>query len=220
MKAKDSIYRWLVPAAVVLFAGSSANAGTLFSNLNADPLSKYNSGSSWIIQGSSVGQYFAQGFTFTPSATENLSQVDIALQLVDGSDAVVVTLNADSAGLPGAVLETWNVNGLPGIGTCCVLQTLLPAVPLTLNFGTTYWLVATPGAATTHVGWNLNNTGSTGPRAVQNSSGGAFTIFAPNDDRGAFDIIGTAAVVPEPATIAFAAAGLALLGALRLRRKS
>lgn len=214
--------RWLVPAAaLVLFSiGSSAHASVLFSDLNANPASKYNSGSSWIIQGTGTGAYFAQGFTFTPSATEGLSQVDIALSAVSGSDSVIVTLNADSAGLPGSVLETWNVSGLPAFGTCCVLQTLFPAVPLTLNLGTTYWLVATPGATNTSAGWNVNNTGSTGPRAVQSSSGGAFTIFGANDDRGAFDIIGTAAVVPEPATVTFAVAGLALLGALRLRRKS
>jgi hypothetical protein len=222
MRDKGSSCRWLVPAvAVVLFSiGSSAHASVLFSNLNPNPLSKYNSGSSWIIQGAGAGTYFAQGFSFTPSATEGLSQVDIALSAVTGNDLVVVTLNADSAGLPGGVLETWNVSGLPAFGTCCVLQTLLPAVPLTLTFGTTYWLVATPGATDTSAGWNVNNTGSTGPRAIQFSPGGEFSIFGANDDRGAFDVIGTAAVVPEPATVTFAAAGLALLAAVRLRRKS
>src|SRR5204862_7553143 len=103
--------------------------------------------------------------------------------------------------------------------TCCTLQCLVPAIPSTLTFGTTYWLVATPGAADTFAGWPVNNTGATGPRVVQSSPGGEFTLFGANDAQGAFDVIGTAAAVPEPATITFAAAGLALLAAVRLRRK-
>src|SRR5258706_58792 len=135
MKDKGRSFAWLAPAAaLVLFSiGSSAHAGILFNNLNANPLSKYDCCSSWIIQGASTDAYFAQGFSFTPSATESLSQVDIALNLVSGSDSVVVTLNADSSSLPGAVLETWNVSGLPANGTCCTLQTLMPAVPIVLS---------------------------------------------------------------------------------------
>jgi len=221
MRDKGSFCRWLVPAAaVVLFSiGSSAHASVLYNNLNANPASRYNCCLSYTIEGTNPGPFFAQGFSFTPSATEGLQQVDIALQIFGGTDLVVVTLNANNAGLPGAVLETWNVSGLPAPASCCVLQTLLPAVPLTLTFGTTYWLVATPGAADTFAGWPVNNTGAKGPRAVQSSPGGEFTIFGANDDQGAFDVIGTAAAVPEPATITFAAAGLALLAAVRLRRR-
>jgi hypothetical protein len=76
MKQKGCFYRWLVPAAaVVLFSiGSSARASTLFNNLNANPITKYNCCLSYTIEGSSTIQYFAQGFSFTPSASESLSQ--------------------------------------------------------------------------------------------------------------------------------------------------
>jgi hypothetical protein len=210
------------PTLLLLSALGAARAGTLFSNLNADPLHKYNCCLGYIVEGDSPGTFFAQGFSFTPSATEDLLRIDIALSIVTEPDLVIVTLQADNGGLPGAVLQSWNVSGLPPAGTCCTLQSLTPATTITLFSASGYWLVATPGGTNTLATWNENNTGSTGRRAVQNSSGGAFSIFGANDPRGAFAVIGTGTgteteTAPEPASMALAIAGISVLLIRRAR---
>jgi hypothetical protein len=154
MKEKVSVCRWLVPvlAMLLMSTAGSARASTLYTNLNPNPVNTYNCCALWTIEGTSTGAYFAQGFSFTPSTTEGLSQIDIALQLFTGTDSMIVTLNANSGGLPGSILETWNVSGLAGPGSCCALQSLAPAIPITLSSASVYWLVATPGAANTSGG--------------------------------------------------------------------
>jgi hypothetical protein len=167
----------------------------------------YRSGSA-----SGAGFFQSAANPFTSSGNYQLSQIDLALSFLSGTNSATVTLNSDSSGLPGAVLATWNLSSLPVFGTCCTVETLTPSSTVFLSAGTQYWIVAAPGASNTWDAWNLNNTGATGLIAFDNGTG---FFGVSGRTLSAFDVLG----VPEPTTLALVSGGLALL-LVRRRRAS
>jgi len=153
---------------------------------------------------------------FTSSGDYQLSQIDIALSFADGTNSAVATLNADSSGMPGGVLMTWNLSSLPAFGNCCIVETLTPSSALLLSSGAQYWLVSNPGSSDTHDAWNFNDLGATGVVMLNNGNG---FFIAPHSEMGAFDVLGEVVTeVPEPATVLLTAGGLACLSRRVTRR--
>lgn len=90
-------------------------------------------------QGSGVWQ--ATGFT--PSSNMTVTSVKLGLAYQSGNFTdVIVTLNADSGGIPGAVLSTWKMKNMPVFGTCCVVKgRAVPNGGVAVTAGTPYWIV-------------------------------------------------------------------------------
>ena len=183
---------------------TTMHAGIIYSNFG--PSNAYDGSNSWGVYGS--GNFLGVGYSetaarFTPSDNVTLTQIDIALWAAV-PDSIVLTLNSDSGGLPGGTLATWNLSGLPGSGSCCIVQTVTPASPITLNSGTQYWIVAAPGDPEFLGAWNANSLGIQDPFA-QDTGGG----FSPSLEQNtpAFDVLGDVVRgsegtdVPEPATL-------------------
>ena len=83
------------------------------------------------------------GIPFQPASSAKATQIKIALSYFgSGTNAATVSLNADSGGVPGTALQTWELTNLPLFGSCCTLQTLNSKTGIKLTNGTTYWLVA------------------------------------------------------------------------------
>jgi len=145
------------------FSGTVA-ATTIYSNFG--PGGVYD-GPATVVAGATSAAYFSVvGQAFTPSGNYQLSQIDLALLFISGTNSTTVSLKADAGGLPGALLATWSVSSLPAIGTCCIVQTFTPSSTIFLSAGTQYWIVAAPGASDTFVGWVWNSTGDTGVCSV------------------------------------------------------
>jgi hypothetical protein len=203
-----SIVIWM---GALLTIACNARADIIFSNLGAG--GTYNSSAGQGARGSSFdggGAYLATAEAFTPSGNVSVGEIDIALSVYEGfpdtSDDVIVSLETSSAGLPDSVLESWDVSGLPGFGgTDSILQNLFPTSTLVLTGGDQYWLVATPGATNTGVAWNASTNPVAGEITLVDEGSG----FFPNTPPAAFDVLGTA--VPEPRTLPFLIAALALL---------
>ncbi len=189
-------------------------AATVFSNFG--PSDSFNTQAGHSISGSKspLGETITAAMGFTPQGNFTLSQIDVAVAHFSGVDDVVLTLNGDSGGIPGAIMESWTLTGLPNFGGDYSPIALASIPGVMLNAGQTYWLEASAGDPTNLSVWNENSIGETGP--MDEYFSGGWHEFA-NRTQGAFDVIGIAAT-PEPAPAALTGVGLLCMGGL-LRRK-
>ena len=144
-------------------------------------------------------------FAFTPVASYDFTQLDIALNYSSGTNSVTVELMSDSGGTPDAVLQSWSVSGLPAVGGCCTLQILPGTGTIPLLAGTAYWVAVLPGGSDTLAGWNQSFPPEIGPAAVNFGAGWANTGLP--GISGAFEVQGTSSS-PEPGTMFLVVAGL------------
>ncbi len=203
--------RWMLPIAIV--ATLPASADVVFNDFGAGNSYQSGIGNTVSAAGSLTGFLDEQAMAFTPSGNFTLSQIDVAIGHVSGTNSVMLSLNSDSGGLPGGAIESWTLTSLPQFGMAGIFETVTPVSSVTLTSGTQYWVVASPIASDTWDAWNLNNTGSTNP-AASNSGGG----WATGETTSAFDVLGTPAGVPEPTSIVLLATVLGSL-AFALRRR-
>jgi hypothetical protein len=162
----------------------------------------------------------AHSFGFTVASSHTLDEIDLAVFHYQGfgPNAGVVELRDDAAGKPGAVLESWSVNGLlPEVVSGNPTTTLAPVSLLstlhpTLAAGARYWVDALEPGSTG--GWydNLYPTGLQDSVTVNGGSSWSAAAFQP--DPGALRVLGTVATVPEPGTWGLMLAGLLLLGGM------
>ena len=201
--------RVLAFALLVALSSTVCRADVVYSNFG--PGDSYIGGSGWTVSGStsSVGEQIYSAGPFTAGATAyNLTSAELALFHVSGTNQVNVSLYSNAAGAPGISLATGSpITGITGLGSGAIYTSTF--APFLLSPGTTFWLVASPGASDTWAAWTFNNIGAVG--LAQQIDGGAWTV-TPNASP-AFRINGTLAapLVPTPTA---AAGGIALLGML------
>ena len=107
-----------------------------------------------------VGYGWTQGDQFSPSATGELSKIDIALGYAFGSSHLVsLSLFADNSNRPGALLESYTATTTATFGSCCSFLTLTSATNPLLSAGAEYWLIAGGAADSLNV-WNWNSIGA------------------------------------------------------------
>lgn len=106
-----------------------------------------------------VPEYW-QGVPFTPAANMTVKEVEASVVWAEGTNAVVLTLNEDSGGLPGKAIHTWNVKNLATIGSCCTLATGKSQAGIPVTKGTQYWLVVKTNGNDTNIfaAWEVNST--------------------------------------------------------------
>lgn len=166
----------------------------LYDNASNYPLGKYWCCEGWTIsgEGSVLAFYAADAMPFTPSVDATVTKIGVGVGYVEGDEEITVTLNADSSGLPGAVLGTFNVTSMPDFGSCCTVEVgSVTGVPVTA--GTQYWVAVQPNSMTSTLfgAWNDNDTNETDqPFAYQNSNEGS-GWFATEGILGVFGVAGT-----------------------------
>jgi len=131
---------------------------------------------------------------FTPSSDFDLSQIDLGITWVGNTNSVIVSLQNDSSGLPGATIESWTVSNLPPVGSTNAIETVIPVSTVELMATQQYW-IAVAGVGDASAVWNWNVVGATG--AYAQSDGGIFVLN--HDTLGAFGVLGTP--VPEPSSM-------------------
>ncbi|MGH9512833.1 MAG: choice-of-anchor R domain-containing protein [Terriglobales bacterium] len=161
---------------------------------------------------SGCGHYQSTADGFTAEVGGVLSQINVALGYVLGTNSAVVSVYTDVSGGLGSLLFSGTVAGTTSTG----LATLTPSSG-SLVAGHDYFLVITPGAADTFDGWAYNNQNAVGPVLIDNGLGfsneGSETLEA-------FDVKVNAATVPEPSSwLMLGAELLLLLGVSAAHRK-
>lgn len=196
---------------ILLFLGISllGKADVLFSDYGLGD--SYNTAYGWTVGVGMTSDNLAPAAAFKPSVTDTLSEIDISVGYLSGTNAVTVNLLNGSGGIP---LESWTVTNLLPFGSLGEVETLDSAgPPVTLVQGKTYWLQLQPADLTTDASWYLSNTsvgslyvtGSGRPTYVGTQYLPAFRILGPN-------------VVPEPAFVVPIGAALIGLWVIRKRR--
>ena len=118
----------------------------LWSNLGPSPTNAYNATTGYYVLGpnNSVGlSEQAIGVPFTPHVNETVTNLQVAVQWISGTNQFSVGLYSDSGGTVGTLLASGEGSGAPAFGTCC--ETVNVAIPATaISQGSQYWIVAAP----------------------------------------------------------------------------
>ena len=106
-----------------------------------------------------VPEYW-QAVPFTPTADMTVKELEASVVWDEGTNAVVLSLNKDSSGLPGKAIHSWNVKNLAIIGSCCQLATGKSKTGIAVKKGTQYWVVVSTNANDSDIfaAWELNST--------------------------------------------------------------
>jgi len=111
---------------------------------------------------------------FTPTQTGAFESISLALAAGgSGSNGAIIALAQDSGGVPGNVLESWTVAGLPAAGQP-PLTIVNDSLNLSLTAGQAYWVVVEPMSVNSYVFWYTNVSGFNG--AMQNNGSGWTTL--------------------------------------------
>jgi len=148
----------------------------IYSNLGTGK-NVYNGIGGYGILGKNAGQPWPESVArgFRPTANHTVTEIDLGITYVQGTNIVVVSLNENDAKnhIPGKALHTWRFKNLPAFGTCCTLQVAKFAKGIPVKKGLMYWVVVSPDQQfqDTYDVWNNDANGQQGPFSNNIGSG-------------------------------------------------
>ncbi len=187
-------------------------AATAFSNLGAGD--SYDCCYGWAIYGSAAPIKLDKGSRFVPPSSYTLDSVQAAFNWYGGTAGGYLWLMSDTAGAPGAILESFHFASLPAPSAAKIVTGTSTLHPL-LSAGLQYWVVASADSDS-FLGFGWNTTGDTG--LASRDSDGPWGVM-PWATAGAFRVTGTLAPIPEPEATSLMLIGLGLLGLVAHREK-
>jgi hypothetical protein len=101
---------------------------------------------------------------FTPATDARATEIDVAVQWMDGANFIDVDLFADNNGVPGKLLRSVKAHGMQYVGGCCALVSAVFRA-IKVAAGTPYWVAVTTdkNGSDTYVVWDYNSTDQINP---------------------------------------------------------
>ena len=194
---------------------SSIHASIIFSNFGPGIMYGPDGVGTGFAPGDPAGANRSSGTGFAVTGQSyRLTDLNLPLGLISGTNAVQVAITADNVGSPGAVLESFLLTSVGPPQSPFSLILIPSALHPILNEGSQYWVTVSGGAPDTFALWALTLSGITGPAAAKLFPNDPWSV---NINRtGALQVGGT--VVPEPSPILLISISLLSLAASRKRR--
>lgn len=189
--SRISLLRWF--AAWVALPGC-ISASTVFSDLL--PGNQYV-----CCNGYNVAPAGPIAAAFTTTQSFALNEIDVAVWNDELPQQITIVLAADSGGVPGAAIESWNVPDIvpPPAGSVTFGASTAVSVQDTLNVfltpNTQYWVEV---ESATGSFWNVNSLNSGPDDTFAGFNAGTWHVLVDSPQPPAFDVLGTATAVPEP----------------------
>jgi hypothetical protein len=112
---------------------------------------------------------------FTPSTDATVTEIDVAVEWISGTNEVDLDVYTDAGGVPGTLLKTFKTTVLQFVGGCCSLAVCKDRKGIPITAGTPYWIAVTSDAngPDTFGSWEFNTTDQLDavPSAVNKGSG-------------------------------------------------
>jgi hypothetical protein len=150
----------------------------IFSNVATKyPLGLYFCCSGATVSGptSTLGFQSWPAMQFTPAADASVTEIDAAVEWIEGTDAIDIDLYADSGGLPGTLLKSFKATNLEGNAGCCAFAVGKDNQGIAITGGTPYWIAITSDAngTDTFANWMFNSSDQLDslPSAVNKGAG-------------------------------------------------
>ncbi len=193
-----------VASAILNLSAQAAAPSTVFSDLNGTAAP-----GGYVVGQYSPGVTFVIGAAFTPvGQSYALNRVQALLSFNSGENYMVVGLYEDSGGVPGRLLESWNLDNT--LSASPSIMTMNSVLQPTLRAGRRYWITAGMADATSVGVWWINNIGGAccgSPDQVQGFTTASLNggPFRPGSTSGqglhAFAVIG----IPQAPTFVYVA---------------
>jgi PEP-CTERM motif len=206
-----SMRNTLMPALLLTVAiGCAArlDAAVIYSNLGPNDSFSTSPGT-YPIWNLTSGGFIERAAAFTVPGSQNVQfgSADLGFHLQTGTSSANVKLAADASGnVPGTIIESINIS-LPPPSANPTIVTATSNTNPTLIAGNTYWIIASVNFPGTMATWGPNTTNTPGGNATRTNFQNGQWFAQPSFGQGAMRI--SSLEVPEPATCALVAFGLA-----------
>jgi hypothetical protein len=141
----------------------------------------YNCCDGWTISGptSPIGEQIWTAIQITPAVSGKLKQIVAGVGYVEGANSAELAIYSDASGLPGTMLWSKDVSGLPGFGTTSTTTVAAKVKKVSITANTPIWVAVQTDTNSSNT-WDAWNESETTNAPLAQNTGSGWTNFGSN----------------------------------------